>query len=298
VLTRPNLAVAIVPLLLSFRDWRSVIRFSFAAVPGLAILAALNAVRYGSPLASGYGSTGGLFAAANVVPNLGRYAGWIVETETPVLTLALLAPAVVGRPQRRVTIAALVSCALVFATYAFYTVFDDWWYLRFLLPILPVLVVAAVAVVLRAVPDRGRAAAAAVLAAALGAWCVRVATARHVFDLQRLEARFVRTGEYAARELPSDAVVLAVQQSGSVRFYAGPPTLAWDAVPAGTLDALVAHLRSSGHRVFAVLEDAEAQPFRDHFAGQQCGALSERPIAEVASAVRVRIYRLSCLPKP
>ena len=215
----------------------------------------------------------------------GRYA---------IALLALLGPAVVARPQRRVTVAALVSCALVFATYAFYTVFDDWWYLRFLLPVLPVLVVAAVAVVLRAVTDRGRVVAAVVLAVTLGGWGVRVATARHVFDLQRLEARFVRTGEYAARDLPADAVVLAVQQSGSIRFYAGLPTIAWDAVPAGTLDALVERLQASGHHVFAALEDAEAQPFRDRFAGQACGALSERPIAEIASAVRVRIYRLSC----
>jgi len=296
VLTRPNLVFAIVPLLWLLPDRRAWVRFMAAAAPAAVALAVLNAIRYGSPLTTGYGRADDLFSAVNVLANLARYSRWFVETQSPLAFLAIAAPWLMrlDRGRRRLAVVALVSSALVAAPYLAYTVFDDWWYLRFLLPILPVLLVYATAVVLRATPDRGRVAAGVVLAAALCWWGIHVARARHVFELQRLESRFIETGEYAARDLPPDAVVLAVQQSGSIRYYAGLPTIAWGAVPTDGLDALVANLQARGRPVFAALEDSEAQPFRDHFAGQACGALTDRPTAEVLAAVRVRIYALKC----
>jgi hypothetical protein len=296
VLTRPNLVLAIVPLLWLLPDRRALVRWIGAAVPAAFALAVLNGVRYGSPLSTGYGSAGDLFSTAHVTANLSRYSRWFVETQSPLAVLAVGAPwAFRGdRIRTRLAIVSLASTALVIAPYLTYTVFDDWWYLRFLLPVLPVLLVYAVAVTLRVVPPRARIAAAVGLAAVLGVWGVSVAAERHVFELQRLESRFALAGATAARDLPSDAVVLAVQQSSSIRLYAGLPTIAWGGVPQDGLDALVASLQSSGHRVFAALEDAEAQPFRDHFVGQRCGGLADRPMAEVAAAVRVRIYELSC----
>ena len=296
VLTRPNLVLATVPLLWLLPDRRARIRWIVGAVPGAVLLGVLNGIRYGSPLATGYGSTGDLFSAAHVAANLSRFPRWFVETQSPMAVLAVAAPwAVRSDPTRsRLAIVSLASSALVIAPYLFYTVFDDWWYLRFLLPVLPVVLVYAVAVALRVVPVYVRVGAAVGLACVLGAWCVSAAAERHVFELQRLESRFGLTGAYAARALPSDAVVLAVQQSSSVRFYARIPTIAWGAVPADGLDALVAGLHSSGHPVFAALEDAETQPFRERFAGQRCGALTDRPVGDVRAAVRVRFYRLSC----
>jgi hypothetical protein len=296
VLTRPNLVPAIVPLLWLLPDRPARMRWIAGAVPGAVVLAVLNAIRYGSPLATGYGSAGDLFATAHVAANLSRYPRWLVETQSPMAVLAVAAPwAVRGDGARsRLAIVSLVASALVIAPYLVYTVFDDWWYLRFLLPVLPVLLAYSVAVVLRVVPGRARVAAAVGLACVLGAWCLSVAVERHVFELQRLESRFALTGAYAAHELPSDAVVLAVQQSSSIRFYAGIPTIAWGAVPADGLDTLVTGLQSSGRPVFAALEDAETQPFRERFVGQRCGALVDRPVGEVSAAVRVRLYRLSC----
>jgi Dolichyl-phosphate-mannose-protein mannosyltransferase len=302
VLTRPNLAAAIVPLawLLAgrsvaesqTRDRRAWMWFGLAAAPGLLALALLNDVRYGSPLASGYGRTGALFSFAHVAANAPRYVRWLVETQSVFIACSVAAPVIVSRG-RRFALVCSAAVILVVATYLSYTVFDDWWYLRFLLPIIPVLLAFMIVTVRRAAVILPRPVVFAGVTALAISYAV-IATHRHVFDLQRLESRFVRSGEYAARQLPSNAVVLAAQQSGSVRFYAGLPTISWDAVPAGGLDALVSGLRSRGYVVFAALEDAEAQPFRERFQGQRCGALAERPIAEVVAAVRVRVYRLGC----
>jgi hypothetical protein len=194
-----------------------------------------------------------------------------------------------NRARLRLAIVALVSAALVAAPYLAYSVFDDWWYLRFLLPLLPIVLVYGIAVVLRLFPDRFRPAAALLLAVGLGGWCVHVAATRHVFELQALESRFIRAGRYAAAT-PERTVFIAGQQTGSIRYFGDRPTLAWDAIPADRLDRLVAELNGRGERVAIALEDAEVDAFRRRFAGGHLGALDWRPTEEMHAPVRVRIW--------
>ena len=299
VLMRPNVALIVVPLLallpLRVAAW---LRFGAASLPALGTLLALNAARYGSPFASGYGDTGVLFSLAHVGPNLARYPRWLLETHTPFLLLAAVPLAVRWtRDQRRLVLAAGAAVALTFATYLAYTVFDDWWYIRFLLPALPVLLVFASAGLLhvgerllRGRPRRARAVLLCAAMAGLGLWFVHVARSRAAFELGALEARFRVAGEYAGRAMTDEAIVLAVQQSGSLRYYGGRGTIAWDGIEGSQLDAVVARLAGSGRRVFFALEDAEERRFRDRFQGQQFGALDWPPFADVHSATRVRFY--------
>ena len=306
VLMRPNMALIVVPLLLLVgagvyraeaptargRAW---LRFGVASLPALAAMLALNAARYGSATASGYGDTDVLFSLAHVGPNLSRYPRWLLETHTPVIALAAIAPLLAWpREQRRVVLVAAAAAALTFGTYLAYTVFDDWWYIRFLLPALPVMLVFTVIVVFRAVERMGPpprpVVACGALTLVLSLWFVHVARTRAVFDLAALESRFWLAGDYAARTLTDQATLLAVQQSGSLRFYGRRATLTWDALPGGSLDAVVAALNASGRTVFFVLEEAEEGRFRARFAGQRLGGLDWPPFADVHAPVRVRFY--------
>jgi hypothetical protein len=291
VLMRVNLAPIVLPLLFLLADRRAWLRFTLAALPGLALMVVLNALRYGSPLASGYGSTDVLFSLAHVGPNLARYPRWLIETETPFLLLALLAPLWIWmhRARARLALVALLSAALLAATYLAYTVFDDWWYIRFLLPALPILIVFSVAVALAAAP-RARSLVAIGICVALVPWHVHVARARQVFDLQALESRFVLTGRYAADSLPAPAVVLSVQQSASIRYHGRRDTIAWDAVPPGALDATIERLGARGRVPFIALEEFEEPRFRARFAGQRLGALDWPPLVQIRAPVHVRIY--------
>jgi hypothetical protein len=319
VLMRPNLALIVIPLVfLSCRlpstrsrslrpgkaeatettpvvsAFRRNVLFLLAAAPGVAVMAWLNAARYGSPLASGYGSADVLFSFAHVGSNLARYPRWLIETETPLFAAALLAPWWAWRRPARASLVlvSLTSLVLTIATYLAYTVFDDWWYLRFLLPALPVLAVLSVAVLLE--PARGRPAlrvgAAIATCVLVGAWHLHAARARHVLDLQALESRFAIAGRYAGRALPANAVVLAVQQSGSIRYHGGRATIAWDAMPPRGLDATIGALRAAGRPAYMALEDGEEAGFRARFSGQQFGALDWPPHAEFQLPVRVRLY--------
>lgn len=302
VLTRPNIALIVLPLV-CLAGWqgrrtgssvRSLCLFGAGAVPGIVVTMWLNAARYGSPLASGYGSTDVLFSIGHVAPNAWRYGRWLFETETPFVAAALFAPWWVWRDSRRLAavLASFAAVFLTFATYLAYTVFDDWWYLRFLLPALPILIVLSVAVMVGVVRRSwsARVVAAILVAFGLGAWHVSVARTHHVFELQALESRFIITGRYAARALPVNAVVFAVQQSGSIRYHGGRTTLAWDAVAPGALDGTVAWLRARGHSPMFVLEDSEEPAFRARFSSQRYGALDWPPSADVHGPVRVRVY--------
>jgi hypothetical protein len=119
-----------------------------------------------------------------------------------------------------------------------------------------------------------------------------VAEARQVLALRALESRFVRAGDLAGRSA-ENAVFIAGQQTGSIRFHGGRATLAWDGIRPDQLDVVISTLESHGHHVYAALEDAETEPFRRRFAAQQPGALAWRPLEELPAPARVRVWDLS-----
>src|SRR5262249_26988624 len=71
---------------------RAILGFVAGLAPGLIVLGLLQRSMYGSPFATGYGSLGGMFSLAHVAPNLQRYPRWLVDTQTPLIVLALVAP--------------------------------------------------------------------------------------------------------------------------------------------------------------------------------------------------------------
>ena len=298
VLIRPNLVPLAVPLALFLlwrpeRTWserlRAGVTFAACLAPGIAAVALIQQVFFGSPLASGYGSLAMYFSIDSIAPNAARYTAWLSQTQTPVWLLAALAPFVLPGPLTRL-LAAL--CLVNIAGYLPYVVFDDWSYLRFLLPTIPLLVILAIAVV-DAVCRRTASWTArpivAVLVVALAVIEVREAQTRNVFRMQALEARYAIAGAFVDRRLPPNAIVITSMESGSVRFYSGRRTLVWDGLDPAWLDRAVTYLRARGLEPFLLFETWEEPLFRKRFGASPLGALDWPPFAEVAS--RVRIYR-------
>ena len=309
ILVRPNLlqlgiVIGVALALRPERSWRergsAAARYAAACAPGCLAVALVQQAFYGSPLQSGYGSLEALFSWTHVVPNAQRYAGWMWQTHTPLWLLALLAPLLL-RGWLTLLLASLVDVNV--AGYLPYTVFDDWWYLRFLLPAIPLVLVLMLAAIHTAVERalsgalRGPAkvrttfsrATVAVTALVLAVLFVREARDRQAFDLARLESRFVRAGTYVAQRLPANAFIVTSWQSGSVRFYAGRPTLAWDGLDPAWLDRAVAFARAGGLEPYLLFERWEERLFRERFATSPLGALDWPPAVEIAS--QVRIYR-------
>jgi len=296
ILVRPNLlplgvVIGVFLLCRPERAWRvrlrSAVEYAACCVPGCLAVLLIQQAFNGSPFSSGYGPAGTLFTTLNVMPNLARYPRWLVEVQTPLIVLAVAAPVLLpGGLTWLLSGLFLVNLGI----YLPYFVFNDWSFLRFLLPTLPLLVVLMVAVLDNLCRRLGMRRTHLVLAATavtVAALCVGEARSRNVFRLWQLEARFERAGEFVDARLPADALVITSWHSGSVRFYAGRRTLVWDGLPSDQLDAAVAFVRQRGFVPYLLLESWEEPGFRDRFKGSPLAELDWPPMAEVASVVRI-----------
>ncbi len=317
VLTRPNLVLldAVIAMFLALQAFEregtrrhAIVRlalFAATAAVGCAIVARINSVLYGSPFRSGYESLEALFAWRNAPANLDRYPRWLVQTQTPLVALAVLAPWLVqahgqtSATRARRAIWLLVAwVAVVCGSYLFYRPFgrEEWTYLRFLLPAYPALltlmVVALADGMRRVVRDRARAnAAAMVVCAVLAAWQLRQSIGLGVFHARAIERRYVDVGHYVRAMTPPNAICIARLHAGSLRYYGDRVTLYYDWLQPGWLDAAVRELANRGYHPLIVVERDEEPGFRERFADRNVlGRLDWPPTAELTTPVDVRIY--------
>ncbi len=297
IVTRPNLiplAALLGAFVLGFSSPRLRTRFRHASLfgagvlPGCVGLAWFNQHLYGSPFESGYGSTADLFKLEYLGANLANYPRWLVETETPFIVLAFLAPWLI-----RTSLSWLFAgiSATVFAGYVFYRPFDNWTYLRFLLPAIALLLILNGAVILHLsgrLPLHFSRRLAAALALAVMAWRWDSAG---MHPPRPNDRRFAVIGEFVRDELPQNAILLSMQHSGSVRYYSGRSTLRWDVLPAEWLEPSLTFLRRKGYRPLLLLEDWERPQFTRRFAAHtKLGALDWQPIATYSGEVRTDIF--------
>ena len=290
VLIRPNLApLAIVPLAMVGN------RLAFAvpvAAAGLS-LAGLQLIWYGSPLRSGYGTADELFSLSNIGVNAARYFNWLITT-APVLLLGILGFLPVRR--RRSARALAAFAVLVVAAYLVYAAFDQWSYLRFLLPALAVLAIftgIALAAWVERWPIAMRAPLFTALMLGIAAHGIWVARSLDTFKLAGQLRRVAHVGEFISRTLPESALLVAGEQSGAMRYYTGRPILRWEAAtPKAVLDVMIA-LQRTNRPIYFVLDAWEHEPFRAKFANVPAAVLDWPPMLDAGTSHRTRLWSLS-----
>jgi hypothetical protein len=306
IMIRPNLApLAVFPLIVIL--WptcrlavaaytKPAARFVLSCTMFVLVLAWTNYILYGSPLQSGYGSLTTLYSWEYLGINLSHYRVWLAETQSPLVFVFLLAvfafrrggsiePPVVG--------ILFAFTAAVVALYAWYQPFTAWWFLRFLLPALPVIFVMGSAVVWSA-GARCHPGTRVAIAAGFTFWMalygVDVSRQRGVFTLRDDEQKYADVGRYIAETLPGNAVVLAMQHSGSIRLYSGRLTLRYDLLASEWLDKAIDHLASMDRQVYVVLENGEVPAFKRRFESQQSSRIVDRVPLAVDHTNVVRLY--------
>jgi hypothetical protein len=300
ILIRPNLAP--LALLVGYAaassggrfQSRRALAWAAASLPGLAALAVIQEIRHGSPLASGYGPVSGLFAVSNIAPNLTRYPRWLAGAHSPLIWTWLLAPVWIrstAGAERRLAWTAYAFALAVVCAYLPYSYFgpDEWFYTRFLLPALPVMLLLGLALVrglVARVSPRAASPATVVFALAIFGWSVLSPAFSDAFTLRALERKYPAAGAFVDQRLPSKAYVLAMQHSGSIRYYAGRPILRWDLLPPGWLDRALVQVRAAGYQPFLVVDPDEDLAFRARFAGEP----AVTRLTLVGTALRTRVY--------
>jgi hypothetical protein len=275
--------------------------FGLGVMPGVVAIALLNAYLYGGPTVPSYTHLDSLFKWRNAGPNVARYVPWLLDTQTPFVLVALLPLA-----SRRFTVPRTASdlpairigvamfLALLGLSYLFYQPFDDWWFLRFFLPGFPLLLVLAVGALRSTTPFFGRTGQTVLLAAVVivvFGWELSTAQWRGVYDVRRGEQRYVTVGRELAEAVPANAVFLAMQHSGSLRYYTRRLTVRYDSLPPGSLDQALAVLRSRGFHPYFLLEKWEEAAFRDRFADRSvAGRIDWPPSKKWATPARVALY--------
>jgi hypothetical protein len=290
VLIRPNLApLAVIPLLIAPK------KLSFAApviAAGL-FLGFMQNLWYGSPLRSGYGTADELFAITNVVPNAGRYFNWLVAT-APVLLLAPFAfVRLKNNPHAR---AVMAFALLVIAAYLVYAVFDHWSYLRFLLPAMAVFAIFAgieLAAWIERRPIAIRFPIFFVLMLGIVSHGLFVARSFEVFKLKDQLRRVEQVADAINHTAPPNAVIIAGEQSGSMRYYTGRSILRWEAGTPDTFPKAVETLLKSERPIYIVLDAWEMELFRAKFPNLGPAELDWPPMLEAGSSHRTLAWNLA-----
>ena len=183
-------------------------------------------------------------------------------------------------------------CVLVWGPYLAYVPFDDWSYLRFVLPSYPPLIVlssAALVFALRRTIAPRLLGSALILVIVFGG--IDYARRGAVFSQSFGETRYQRVGEFIADNLPERALLLSMQHSGSLRYYSGHISIRYDQIRVGRLDQLVAYFADRGYPVYFVLDEWEEGDFRRLFAERNVlGKLDWLPIARAKCSTPVSIY--------
>jgi dolichyl-phosphate-mannose-protein mannosyltransferase len=309
ILTRPNLVpLAAIPGV--FLLWRAArardvtgpiarraALFAAGMIPACVIVAVINTRLWGSPLGSGYDPMDVELSWEHVAPNLQHYPRWLLDTQTPVVLLALLAPVVAGRKRSVARVfSVMLACFIagIFMTYLLHQPNDTWFWLRYLLPAFPPLFIltAAVLAMMLARLERGSRLLATGLVIGLLAWHgVAYGVNDGIFRFRHGEQKSPAIGEYIANSLPDNAVVISKLYSGSIRYYSGRLTLQYEWVPPAHLDVVVADLQSLGYHPYIALEDWEEPLFQERFRGHsRLAALDWPPIALLNRATKVKIY--------
>jgi hypothetical protein len=278
VLIRPNLVwLALVPfvwiVLRSSGRGRLVRAVSYAVPVGIAAIAIaiLNAYWYGSPFLSGYGNPKTLYSLHNIRPNVRHYFVWLWLTQSPWILVAAGAACLPQRSQsgRQAVTLAVAMFVLTVLGYIAYAPFDQWWYLRFLLPGLGALfALAAVGIVSineRLARPWGLTLAVALLVALVWQSAASASAFGMFGPFRESEHKYIEVGTFIAREMPPNAVFFALQHSGSIRFYGGRQTLRYDLLDRRAALGAPQELERQGLHPYLAVEDGEIPDVRQAF---------------------------------
>ncbi len=299
LMIRPNLALLALAPVITWRGRPSyVLRFAIGLTPALIAIAAINAYLYGSPLTSGYGALVDIYDWRSAWPNLKHYSVWLIHTQTPIVALAAV-PLVMPnafRPEIRMNARRCLAllAALTIVSYIFYSPFELWTYLRFLLPAYPtlfVLMAAGIRSMCAKLPIAMRAPVAMLIATVCVASSFVFVRDQFIFSTRAFEQRHIRAAQEVARLTPETAIIICAEHSGSLRYYAHRITLRFDALKGEGLDATIAELRGKGYQPYIVVDDWEEDAFRKRFAAtNRTGRLDWTPLATTGTNPDVRVY--------
>jgi hypothetical protein len=223
VLMRPTDLLMIFPLAVVFGlGWRRWLGFIAGGIPGAIFLGAVNLQLYGKALTTGYGAIGSMFRLEYILPTVLAYAEWLPVMLTPAVILVGLIPWLLYRRADRGLVMLSVWAMVIPCFYATYSItHENWPSIRFLLPSFSAIIILML-LAMRYIFSN----LAAGVRWSLGILFTLFALGWNVSRLYHFhippqigDQVYAAGAIWANENLPENAVILAMQASGSLLYY-------------------------------------------------------------------------------
>jgi hypothetical protein len=281
-LTRPSNILLLIPTLFSLPlKPKNLLYFMLGGLPLAGVFFAYNKTAYGHPLRTGYGEIG-LFSEMKLsgfADRFSNYYTWLTRTLGPLLLLGWLGVAAdrkVHWRDRGMLISWFGSFLLL---YSFYNIYGVWWYTRFLLPGYPALVLGTLLVV-RDIPGllknyfseanriRLKWAFLAILMGVTLSHERRYIRRFELFNFGPASSANSASCRWANRTLPNQAIVVASEMSGALKFYTERPIFRWDYTFPPEWTVVKNHAAEKGYRWYALLLPFEIDDAQKRLGGK------------------------------
>ena len=129
---------------------------------------------------------------------------------------------------------------------------------------------------------------------ALGVYTIRLAGQAGAFDRWKAERHYVAVARLVRHTTDARSVILSMQHSGSLRYYAGRVTMRYDLLDAQWLDRAVSWLSARGIRPYLLIDQWEEPYVRRQFEGQRTlEQLRHAPAARYQGTTTVMLFDLA-----
>ncbi len=256
--------------------------FSLGAAPIFLAYCVFASRAYGHPFSTAYGDSGFLFSWHNVIPSLLYFLRNIPILFSP---LAMIAPACVFlRPLGLKRKIALLGPVLFFLGFylSYVGTSEQWWSLRFILPVAPMLIAGGMLVFeslvlpfsqsllayvlpkerVHVLTNRLAFGTVVVFLAAFITYAVRLNHSSRFMNWGRADGEYMVAAEKLQALVPPNSVCLCMQTSGSLYYYTNLIVIRSDEFDNKRATSLFGWAREAGVPVYAALFDWEEDQVR------------------------------------
>ena len=258
VLLRPTNVFVMLPVLMILRgSWKTWGLLILGGLPFVAIQIGYNLKAYGEIPTSGYGDVSTLLQSKFVAHNSIHFAHWIPQLLTPAIVLALAIPWLLQYYPRLIPAMIAWIVGLIAFYIFYYHAGETWWYLRFILPVFPFLILAALMVAQRLAECIRRPLLRTILPLViLGTALSYQYHMNHQLDVTHVKSAdraYYNTNEWLLNNVSDDAIMVAMQASGSLHYYTDYPLVRYDLTSPEKLTLILESARQHEQPIYAPL---------------------------------------------
>ena len=262
VLIRPTNVLIFIPALIALGlNFKRLTLFAVGGLPGALFFAIHSAKAYGHVGVTGYGDASSMFESQYVLITVSHYAYLLPILFTPVVVLSVGLIFVI-KHLPRLSLVLLTWIGTYLGLYAFYScTHETWWYMRFILPCAPALIIGGLIILnlliinfkiterFKRFESYGFLISCILISISGASWTNHY----HALSSGKGESVYPKTAAWLTEHAPSNAVILAMQESGALYYYTPFTIIRWDELDKALTNQIILKIKEQHRPLFAPL---------------------------------------------